>query len=187
MGVHALGQIPHVSDAGMGVHALGQIPHVSDGAPPVQSPYNTTLYSWFRKLSERLRYVRVVCGDWKRVCGGNWQDSMGPVGIFMDPPYSGGIGRNEDLYHQEDLTVAAQVREWCLERGKKPSYRIVLAGYYDEHQILLEHDWTAKNWKAHGGYGNTSRNGKQDNQGKTNRHREALFFSPHCLHGGKLW
>ena len=177
-GVHALGQRPHVSNGGMGVHALGQRPHVSNGGM-VTDPYNTHLYTWFRQLSERLRYVRVVCGDWKRVCGGSWQDKCGDVGIFMDPPYAGGIGRDEDIYHKESTTVAAEVNAWCLERGAIPSYRIVIAGY-EEHENLLSHGWTAHNWKATGGYGNTSRNGA-DSPGNQNRKRETLYFSPHCL------
>jgi len=163
------------------VHKLGQRPHVSDGGKGVQEPYNPNIYAWFRQLSERLRYVRVVCGDWTRVCGGNWQDNKGVAGIFFDPPYSGGIGRNEKIYHKENLEVAGKVRQWCLERGDRPSYRIVLAGYFDEHQELLEHGWRGHQWKSQGGYGNIAQNGKQNNPGKTNRYREALFLSPHCL------
>lgn len=178
-GLTCPGQRPHVGTGGTGVHALGQIPHVSNGGKGVTDPYNTHLYAWFRRLSERLRYVRVVCGDWKRVCGGSWQDNCGDVGIFMDPPYAGGIGRDENLYHQESTTVAAEVNTWCLERGAIKSYRIVLAGY-EEHQNLLEHGWTSHAWKAQGGYGNISCNGKTSNPGKANRKREVLYFSPHC-------
>jgi len=181
-GVHALGQRPHLGHAGKGVHALGQIPHLGNAGHGVQEPYNYNLYQHFRKLSERLRYVRVVCGDWKQVCGGNWQDKEGIVGIFFDPPY-GTEDRDVNLYHHDSTTVASEVMQWCLERGSKYTYRIVLAGY-EEHQELLSYSWTCQNWKSHGGYANTSRNGKQDNRGKKNRHREVLYFSPHCLTGG---
>lgn len=173
-------QRPHISTGGRGVHALGQIPHISNSGMGVTDPYNTNLYTWFRQLSERLRYVRVVCGDWKRVCGGHWQDDRGIAGIFMDPPYSGNIGRNECLYHKESMTVAADVNAWCLERGAQPLYRIVIAGY-EEHQNLLEHGWTAYHWQTSGGYGNISQNHKQNNPGKINRGRETLYISPHCL------
>ncbi len=176
-GVYAIGRRPHLSNGGNGVHAIGQRPHLSDGGKGVQEPYNTNIYAWFRQLSERLRYVRIVCGDWTRVCSGDWQDDMGDVGIFFDPPY-GVENRDKDIYHHESLTVAQDVAQWCLERGSKPTYRIVLAGYVEEHEWLLEHGWRMKRWKANGGYGNL---GSQDSQGKTNRHREALFFSPHCL------
>jgi site-specific DNA-adenine methylase len=123
-------------------------------------------------LSARLRRVRVVCGDWSQVCGGNWQDSMGNVGMFFDPPY-GDVGRDTNLYHHDSTTVAAEVNAWVLKRGDKPTYRIVLAGYYEEHENLLEHGWRVQRWKANGGYGNRA--------GNKNCEREALFFSPHCV------
>ena len=173
-GVHALGQVPNISDRGKGVHALGQRPHLSNGGRGVQEPYNTKLYVWFRALSERLRYVRVICGDWKRVCGGNWQDNTGLCGIFFDPPY-GIADRDKWIYHADSQTVAAEVAQWAVTRGAQSSYRIVLAGYYEEHEWLLDHGWRVERWSAQGGY---------ENQGKdrtVNRHREALFFSPHCL------
>jgi len=177
------GQIPHVSDGGKGVHALGQIPHVSDGGkgdvPDVREPYNTNLWTWFRRLSDRLRYVRVVCGDWTRVCGGDWQDKIGDVGIFFDPPYGTEATRDPGIYAKDSLTVAGEVRAWCLDRGDRSSYRIVLAGYYEEHESLLAHGWTVKTWKAQGGYANAA-TGDDETQGQRNRHREALFFSPHC-------
>jgi DNA adenine methylase len=177
--------IPHISHGGMGVHAMGQIPHISKGgmdattAADVSAPFNTNIYKHFRQLSERLRYVRVVCGDWTRVCGGDWQDNVGDVGIFMDPPY-GITDRNTKIYHHDSTDVATDVMAWCLERGSRPSHRIVLAGY-DEHTELLSNGWTSLNWKACGGYANIS-----NGNGKQNRKREMLYFSPHCLNTGEI-
>ena len=181
MGVHALGKRPHVSNGGKGVHALGQIPHVSNETADPTAPYNTNIYAWLRRLSERLRYVRVVCGDWTRICGGKWQDKGGDAGIFFDPPYSHDVGRDEGIYHEESATVAKAVAEWAVERGEQAAYRIVLAGYYEEHEWLLARGWTVKRWKAQGGYANVRRDVNEETQGAANRHREALFFSPHCL------
>ena len=130
-GLTRIGKIPHLTAAGKGVHKIGKIPHIAAGKG-VQEPYNTNIYKWFRELSERLRYVRVVCGDWTRVCGGNWQDKLGTVGIFLDPPY-GILNRNTHLYHHDSTTVAKDVMAWCIERGRIPTYRIVLAGY-DEYE-----------------------------------------------------
>ncbi len=180
-GVHALGNIPHVSHGGKGVHALGNIPHVGTGGETkdVREPYNTNIYKWFRNLSARLRYVRVVCGDWSLVCGGDWQDSLGVCGIFMDPPYSHDIGRDNDIYEHESTDVAREAAAWCIERGKSKSYRIVFAGYNDEHPALLAAGWRMQKWKACGGY--ASQAGPEDEgRENMNRHREALFFSPHC-------
>ena len=181
VGVHKIGQRPHLCNAGKGVHKIGSRPHIAKQSPGVHKLSmrgDGAIYDWFHRLSERLRHVRVVCGDWTRVCGGDWQDRMGPVGIFFDPPY-GVTDRDTDVYHHDSTDVAAAVRDWCLKRGDRPSHRIVLAGY-DEHEALLEHSWTVKRWSAHGGYANLKRNDGEA-QGKENRHREALYFSPHCV------
>jgi len=176
-GIHALGQIPHVGTGGMGVHKLSKRQAINGSDKNVQEPYNTNLYKWFRELSERLRYVRVVCGDWTRVCGGNWQDNNGTVGIFFDPPY-GVKDRNTAVYYHDSTTVAKDVMAWCIERGSKESYRIVLAGY-NEYEELSKYGWRSVHWKSHGGYANVSK--KEGTQGKLNRNRETLWFSPHCI------
>lgn len=165
---------PDIAGSGKGVHAIGKRPH-SNAGMGVHGTYNPNIYTWFRELSERLRRVRVVCGDWRRVCGGDWQDKMGTVGIFFDPPY-GDVGRDKKLYHHDSVDIADEVRAWCLERGDRPTYRIVLAGY-DEHEDLLSRGWRAERWKAQGGYSNIGK-GKNGN-----RHREVLYLSPHCLNG----
>jgi hypothetical protein len=160
-------QRPHLCSAGHGIHAQSK---------------QDWIYEWIRELSVRLRRVRVVCGDWSRVCSGKWQTNEGQAGIFFDPPYSTETGRDANLYSTDSGTVAHDVRRWCIERGSDPKYRIVLAGYRDEHRELLQHGWTMETWKAHGGLAHTG-NGR----GKENRHREALFFSPHCLFEGLLF
>jgi hypothetical protein len=184
-GVHkksAQEKMPHLSNAGKGVHKLGvseKRPPLSDAGNGVHRITKPPIYDWFAALSARLRRVRVVCGDWTRVCGGNWQPHEGVCGIFFDPPYSDKANRDKNLYAQESLTVAHDVRAWCIERGANEDYRIVLAGYAEEHQELLNHGWRMETWRAHGGYANIG-----DKQGKINRKREALFISPHCQRGG---
>ena len=115
----------------------------------------------------------MVCGDWTRVCGGDWQDNLGVVGMFFDPPY-GVTDRRKNIYHCDSTTVAGEVLEWCKNHGGIETYRIVLSGY-EEYEELGNLDWTSKSWTAHGGYSNL---GKGKNQ---NRKREKLWFSPHCL------
>ena len=95
---------------------------------------------------------------------------MGDVGMFFDPPY-GVEDRDTKIYHHDNTSIAKDVMEWCRERGKLKSYRIVLAGY-EEYTPLLSDGWTKTHWKAGLGYA------KSDNQ---NRKRETLYFSPHCL------
>lgn len=165
---------------GSGLTFYGQRPHLSNsGQGVLDAPHNENIYVWMRRLSERLRYVRVVCGDWTRVCGGSWQDNIGVCGMFFDPPYAV-EDRDDRLYHHESTDVAHAVREWCLERGSSTRYRIVLAGY-EEHDDLTRHGWTVEKWKTIGGYGNVGKG-----QGKANRHRECLYFSPHCTGKSKL-
>ena len=172
-GVHKIGKRPHIGNAGKGVHKIGQIPHISDAGKGVHKKYNANIYDWFEQLSIRLRYVRVVCGDWTRVCGGNWQDNMGNVGIFFDPPY-GVSDRDTNVYNVDSMDVAHDVRKWAIERGKIKTYRIVIAGY-DEHNDLADYGWTSHAWKAQGGYANVG-----DGRGKENRQKEVLWFSPYC-------
>jgi hypothetical protein len=49
--------------------------------------------------------------------------------------------------------------------------RIAYCGYEGEK---FPAPWSVSPWKAGGGYGRTER-------GKANRHRERIWFSPHCL------
>jgi hypothetical protein len=92
--------------------------------------------------------------------------------MFFDPPY--GVEDRAIVYDQDSRTVARDVEEWCLERGRHTDYKIVIAGYENEYKSLVEDGWKTEGWRAQGGYSNL---GTRNN---TNRHRETLFFSPHC-------
>jgi hypothetical protein len=174
MGVNR--QLVHLGDAGMGVNR--QRVHLGNaGMGDLDSLAVDGLTGWMVALSERLRRVRVCCGNWTRVMGPTVTEKNGLTGIFLDPPYSAEAGRNEDLYEQEDLSVAHDVRRWCLENGNNPMLRIALAGYDSEgHDELERHGWTALAWKAHGGYGSQG-----NGSGRANAHREVIWFSPFCL------
>lgn len=178
-GVHRIGKRPFLQHGGKGVNRIGQRPHLSNGGCAITNPKSEPIYDWMNALSERLRYVRVVCGDWTRVCGGYWQNDCGIVGIFLDPPYGKKATRDKRIYHRDTTDVADNVSAWALERGSLPSYRIVLAGYYEEHEHLLAHGWRVFRWKSTGGYSNLG-----DKQGKINRSRECLFLSPGCCSDG---
>lgn len=169
---------PHLANKGIGVHAIGQIPYLSNKGMGVHATKNDNIYKWFNNLSQRLRYVRVVCGDWTRVCGGDWQDKgWSDVGIFFDPPYA--VEDRDDVYDTDSKTVGVDVRKWAIERGNRSNYKIVYAGYDSEGEELVAAGWEVLEWKTSGGYGKTSRNGKET-LGQTNRHRERLWFSPYC-------
>ena len=167
---------PHLTD-NKGVNILTKIPHLTDNKG-VQEPYSPGIYDWFRLLSERLRFVKVVCGDWNRVCGGNWQNGHGTVGIFFDPPYA--AEQRGSVYHHDSYEVAMDVEKWCLGRGASQDYRIVCAGYEGEYPLLGNAGWSKIEWSTRGGYSN---NGAKKNE---NRHLERLWMSPHCLRSKQL-
>ena len=125
-------------------------------------------------LAERLRRVRVCCGDWSRVCGPAPTVKMGLTGVFLDPPYADTANRDSELYAVDSLTVAHEVREWAIEHGDDQKMRICLAGYEGEHQ--MPESWECVEWKASGGYGSQRLGGDNENAAK-----ERLWFSPNCL------
>lgn len=131
--------------------------------------------SWFLALQERLRRVRVACGDWKRVLGpsvlGKGKNVGGrrPCAVFLDPPYSHEF-RDAGLYNEDSASVSAEVRKWALQHGDDPDLRIALCGYDGEHEMPTS--WRCVEWKAARGYA------AEDND---NRERERIWFSPHCL------
>lgn len=171
-GVHAIrGGRPQLADAfdvGRGVKSNGDLATCADR--------RAWLLDWFGRLRDRLRLVRVCCGDWLRVCNSESVTTrIGTTGIFLDPPYGDAAGRAMSLYAYDSGTVATDVRAYCLERGGDNAYRICLAGYAGEgHEELEAAGWDVVEWQAVGGYGNRSQ------KGKANARRERLWFSPHC-------
>jgi DNA adenine methylase len=123
-----------------------------------------------RRLAIRLRRVRVCCGDWKRVLGPAATTCIGVTGVFLDPPYGEAAGRDPQLYSHDSLSVASDVRAWCLENGDDPKLRIALCGYEGEHD--MPPSWQCVPWAASGGYGKGA--------AAANRYRERIWFSPHC-------
>jgi hypothetical protein len=135
------------------------------------------IVEWLRRLRDRLRHVRVCCGDWRRTCDSkSTTTGLGPTGIFFDCPYSAQAGRCKDLYNEDSLTVAHSVRDYCREWGPDPHMRIVLAGYAGEgHEVLEREGWSVLAWNNSRGYGNRTRAGRE------RAGRERLWLSPHCL------
>lgn len=151
-----------------------KLPHLGNTGQGVHRPSQNGIYDYFAALSERLRGVRVCCGDWSRVCGPTPTAKLGLTAVILDPPYSHAV-RDPNLY-AEDNNVAADVRGWCVENGDNPKLRIVLCGYEGEgHEALECLGWTPIAWKAAGGYGNQS-----EGDGRANAGRERLWCSPHC-------
>ena len=189
-------QTPHLADAGRGVHralpgrklpamhgrggkgvhgaslqlpSLGGSRGASGRGVHGSGAKRLELVDWFADLAQRLRRVRVACGDWSRVLGPSVTTGIGVTGVLLDPPYLG----EEEVYGGAQ-PVALAVRDWALQHGDDPKLRIALCGYAGDYEMPAS--WACVPWKAKGGYGGQSR--QHDNP---NARRERIWFSPHCL------
>lgn len=168
---------PDMTPGGRGVNR-GRVELRHNGRGIHQGMEDGGLLAWLKALADRLRRVRVCCGDWSRVCGPTPTVKQGLTAVFLDPPYGADAGRDPNLYTTESLTVATDCREWCLENGNNPLLRIALCGYEGEgHESLEEAGWSVVSWKASGGYASLG----DSVVGKGNRERERIWFSPHCV------
>jgi len=140
-------KLPHLGDAGRGVLA------------------------WMLDLADRLRRVRVACGEWDRVLGESVTVKHGTTGVFLDPPYSSDEHAIE--YASAPADVGEAVRVWAIANEGNHKLRIALCGYAGEHEMP---GWTELSWKARGGYGSQG-----DGRGRDNSERERIWFSPSCL------
>lgn len=163
-----------------GVHR--KAPNLGDAGVGECARRGDVLREWMRQLADRLRNVRVCCGDWSRICASpSTTDKYGMCAVFLDPPYSGEAGRDNDIYRVENLTVAHDVREWCKSRGVSRTMRIALCGYEGEHEELESCGWECVAWKTQGGFANVQEN---RGAGNVNKHRERIWFSPACVATG---
>jgi hypothetical protein len=156
-----------LGDAGQGVQR--QRVHLGDAGRGEDG-----LYEWFNALSERLKRVRVCCGDWTRVLSDSVTTKNGLTGIVLDPPYTH-EGRNTDLYNHDHVNIASEVRQWAVEHGDNPLFRIAYMGYADDFE--WPSGWTSFYWKAVKGYGGQRKDGTVN----ANQNREVIWFSPACL------
>lgn len=157
-------QLPHLGNAGQGINR--KLPHLGDAGKGIRD--------YLRQLCDRLRHVRVACGDWPRVLTPSVTFRHGPTGVLLDPPY--GTGEVDYSAGGNRTNVAADVRAWALANAGEPNLRIALCGY--EGQFDMPGDWVVYEWKAAGGYSSTA---AEETDGQRNRHRERVWFSKNCL------
>ena len=162
-------KLPHLGSNGMGV--TRKLPHLGDNG---RGPFDPScgLVNWFAELAQRLRTVRIACGEWDRVLGPTVTTGHGLTAVFLDPPYAHGL-RAGNIYATDD-DVTPQVEKWCVENGNNPLLRIALCGY-EEYELP---GWSQHRYSAHGGYANVG-NGR----GKDNAKKECIWFSPNCITG----
>jgi hypothetical protein len=159
--------LPKVGTPGHGIHAPSRkkpLTHRNKGVHRDGSPPDI-----FERLSDRLRNVRVCCGDWTRVVGRSTlgidtAHGMTPCGVLLDPPYTHEL-RDRRLYREDDAHVSALVREWAIANGDNPQLRIALCGFEGEH--VMPPSWTAVAWAS--------------TSSAKSRAQERIWFSPHCL------
>lgn len=163
-GVHR--KIPHLRNAGRGINRklLGDTDRTEE------------LLRYFQELCDRFRDVRICCGDWSRVCKPTptWQQP-GITAVLMDPPYAH-KDRHSVYGEDDDLQVAKDVHQWCIENGNRLNMRIACCGYREEGKVLEEAGWDHLDWEAAGGYGSLRKD--KSNQ---NFSLERVWFSPHCI------
>lgn len=133
------------------------------------------LLAYFERLATRLRRVRILCGDWKRVVKPSITVNHGLTAVFLDPPYP---SAEHDMRYHGDNDVWHQAALWAVEQGDNPLLRIAIAGYFSEAtDALFPASWERLRWEARGGYSNQKANGR----GRDNAKRECVWFSPHCI------
>lgn len=173
------GKWTSIPDATSGLNRLTETSDLSKGIhlskPPIsglKGVLNRNLecrIEYLQTLAHRLNRVYILQGDWKRCF---WKSAPRDTGvaIFLDPPYSPEVqkdtsGNNYALHGN----VAKEVEAWCIE-NHNPTARIVLAGYLDEHEKLLDYGWRKYDSIASGsGY-----------SGDTTKGFEKLWASPSC-------
>ena len=163
-------KLPHLGDAGRGINR--QLPHLGNAGRGDEHPRTVFIRDWMQALHQRMKDVRVACGDWARVVSDSVSTRHGLSALFLDPPYTkgamdysaGGVGT--------DLPM--QVQAWCAANGQDKDLRIVLCGHKGEHDALLQHGWHLRTWKARKGYALTD-------EAVQNSKDETLWCSPHCV------
>jgi len=161
--VQTANQLPHLGNGGQGINR--KLPHLGDGG-------RGEILSYFTELADRMRRVRIACGDWQRVLGPSVTDRHGTTGIFLDPPY--GEGAMEYSAGGNKTNIAQEVADWCAKNGNNPLLKIAFCSY--EGAVEMPASWDCVAWKTAGGYGSQA-----NGAGRENSNRERIWFSPSCL------
>ena len=138
----------------------------------VRLSYRGDIERRFEQISRRFKYVCIHASSWETLVTN--AQLQKPTGIYLDPPYD----KTERVYRKCE-SVSSTVEAWCIEQSDSP-HRIVLSGYDDEHDALLEFGWGKEETKKA-----TAGSGALGNSTNT----EQLWYSPNCLKdcSGKLF
>lgn len=162
-------QLPHLGDAGQEINR--KLPHLGNAGRGARLEW---LITWFTELSHRLRDVRICNGDWTRILGDSVTYRHGMTGIFLDPPYTDKATRTKGVYSVDCEQVGYAAAKWAIENGNHRLMRIAVCGYEGEYEF--PDAWECFQWSTVGGYG-----AQGNQQGRANKDRERIWFSPYCL------
>lgn len=155
-----LNSMPLLSSAGGGIHGI---------------TYN--IHEQFEKLQNRLRRVRVCCGDWEKLISPSITfkskalSSKDITGVFLDPPYN---QTNRTKIYKEDNNIFLNVYNWAIQNESNSKLRIAICGYEDDY--MFPSTWTKYSWAANGGMSSLG-----NAQGKINSKKETIWFNSNCL------
>jgi hypothetical protein len=162
-------KLPHLGDAGRGVNR--QLPHLGDAGQGECAVWSEHIRDYMQRLSDKLRRVRVCCGDWARVVTPSVTTRHGLTAVLLDPPYGEGA-QEYSAGGNADKGIAADVWAWAVANGDDPQMRIAVCGYDDGRTVPL--GWSVMRWTARKGYQATE-------AATANPSREVVWFSPHCV------
>ena len=123
----------NASNAGMGIQALGQVPHASDAGRGLMTSSGRTAWRWLHELADRLERVRVVHGDWSRCLNSHFGGNN--TAVFLDPPY-----RAYEKLYGVATPVADAVADWARDNAH---LRIAICGHVDDYDLP---GWDAVQW-----------------------------------------
>ena len=162
-------KLPHLGDAGRGVNR--QLPYLGNEGQGECAIWTAHIQNYMQRSSDKLRRVRVACGDWSRVTTESVTIRHGITAVLLDPPYGEGA-QDYSSGGNADRSIADAVWAWACANGDDPQYRIGVCGYEDGRDVPA--GWTAMRWTARKGYQATD-------EATENPSREVIWFSPHCL------
>ena len=136
------------------------------------------LKQYMRKLQDRIRFVRVCNGDWKRVCTPTVTHRHGLTGLFLDPPYSIEKNKQTSVYGSmsKQHNLNDDMTEFLLENQNIDGFRIAICGLEGEYDLPNKY-WECVSWMGNSGYADKTKN--------NNREKERIWFNKQCLGSNK--
>jgi site-specific DNA-adenine methylase len=128
----------------------------ADGEPNAYDSKLNRNIKWLNHLSSSLMRATIVCQGWERLLTKSYTTEGAKLtAIFLDPPYDEQQQSQSGNYYGENNSrcISTDVREWCKSNSSNKLLKIVLCGYNDEHDELLNYGFEKIGWNAKNGAG----------------------------------